>query len=31
VGRIADLRFASADELQVTDILLAAAPSEEER
>ncbi|MGN7801022.1 valine--tRNA ligase [Leifsonia sp. 22587] len=31
VGRIADLRFASADELQVTDILLAAAPTEEER
>lgn len=31
VGRIADLRFASADELTVTDILLATAPSEEER
>ncbi|ANF30545.1 valine--tRNA ligase [Leifsonia xyli] len=31
VGRIADLRFASAEELTVTDILLAAAPSEEER
>lgn len=31
VGRIADLRFASADELSVTDILLATAPSEEER
>jgi valyl-tRNA synthetase len=31
VGRIADLRFASADELAVTDILLATAPSEEER
>jgi len=31
VGRIADLRFASADELAVTDILLAATPSEEER
>jgi valyl-tRNA synthetase len=31
VGRIAELRFASADELAVTDILLAAAPSEEER
>ncbi|MGO4535468.1 valine--tRNA ligase [Leifsonia sp. 2MCAF36] len=29
VGRIADLRFASADELSVTDILLAATPSEE--
>lgn len=31
VGRIADLRFASADELQVTDILLAATPTEEAR
>ncbi len=31
VGRIAELRFASADELAVTDILLAQAPSEEER
>ncbi|MGO4300014.1 valine--tRNA ligase [Leifsonia sp. RAF41] len=31
VGRIGDLRFASADELAVTDILLAATPSEEER
>ncbi|MDN4615139.1 valine--tRNA ligase [Leifsonia sp. F6_8S_P_1B] len=31
VGRIAELRFASADELTVTDILLAQAPSEEER
>ncbi len=31
VGRIAELRFAAADELLVTDILLAQAPSEEER
>ena len=31
VGRIDDLRFASADELVVTDIVLATAPSEEER
>jgi valyl-tRNA synthetase len=31
VGRIADLRFASADELTVTDILLAQAPTEEDR
>ncbi|MBW8872974.1 MAG: class I tRNA ligase family protein, partial [Leifsonia sp.] len=31
VGRIAELRFASADELAVTDILLAPAPKEEER
>jgi valyl-tRNA synthetase len=31
VGRIAELRFASADELTVTDILLAQTPSEEER
>jgi len=31
VGKIAELRFAAADELLVTDILLAQAPSEEER
>lgn len=31
VGKIAELRFAAADELSVTDILLAQAPSEEER
>jgi valyl-tRNA synthetase len=31
VGRIAELRFESADELSVTDILLAQALSEEER
>ena len=31
VGRIAELRFASAPELQVTDILLAQTPIEEER
>ena len=31
VGRIADLRFESGDELTVTDILLAQALSEEER
>ncbi|GAA1443793.1 valine--tRNA ligase [Leifsonia poae] len=31
VGRIADLRFESGEELTVTDILLAQAPSEEER
>jgi valyl-tRNA synthetase len=31
VGRIAELRFAPADELTVTDILLAQGPSEEER
>jgi valyl-tRNA synthetase len=31
VGRIAELRFESADELAVTDILLAQALSEEER
>ncbi|WP_025155959.1 valine--tRNA ligase [Leifsonia aquatica] len=31
VGRIAELRFASADELTVTDILLAQTPTEEER
>ncbi|ERK71611.1 valine--tRNA ligase [Leifsonia aquatica] len=31
VGRIAELRFAAADELAVTDILLSQAPSEEKR
>ncbi len=31
VGRIAELRFASAEELSVTDILLTQVPSEEER
>ncbi|UAJ81252.1 valine--tRNA ligase [Leifsonia sp. ZF2019] len=31
VGRIAELRFAAAEELAVTDILLAQAPTEEER
>ncbi|WP_349862555.1 valine--tRNA ligase [Leifsonia sp. WHRI 6310E] len=31
VGRIAELRFASADELAVTDILLSQAPNEEKR
>ncbi|WP_348787596.1 valine--tRNA ligase [Leifsonia sp. NPDC080035] len=31
VGRIAELRFASAEETHVTDILLAQAPIEEER
>ncbi len=31
VGRIAELRFASAEELAVTDILLSQAPSEEKR
>ncbi|MFF1573850.1 valine--tRNA ligase [Leifsonia sp. NPDC058292] len=31
VGKIGDLRFESADELAVTDILLAQTPTEEER
>ncbi|WP_085368469.1 valine--tRNA ligase [Leifsonia sp. NCR5] len=31
VGKIAELRFAAATDLSVTDILLAQAPSEEER
>ncbi|MFF2051628.1 valine--tRNA ligase [Leifsonia sp. NPDC058194] len=31
VGRIAELRFAAADDLAVTDILLSQAPSEEKR
>jgi valyl-tRNA synthetase len=31
VGRIAELRFAPAPELSVTDILLAQAPSNEEQ
>ncbi|WP_223690362.1 valine--tRNA ligase [Leifsonia poae] len=31
VGRIGELRFESAEELSVTDILLAQAPTEEER
>jgi valyl-tRNA synthetase len=31
VGRIAELRFVSADTLEVTDILLAQTPTEEER